>query len=201
MMSEFQSMKFENVFYVIITQWLRPRLRVVGGFFFFQKLRYLFSEYGYRPPKTEIFKYAFQGGEFFKTEIHCLRVDQSIQELIHALLSSVFDESIMWLRRLELFTDILRYLQCTVCPKRAGAANLLLERDNKLDLLQLSHRRFVWTTITDTVKIVLQNSSKWNLATTFGGFREKSLSAREIKQYCKIGKPSYRHKLFNCDNG
>ena len=30
------------------------------------------------------------------------------------------------------------YLQCTVCPKRAGVANLLLEKDNKLDLLQLS---------------------------------------------------------------
>ena len=30
------------------------------------------------------------------------------------------------------------YLQCTVCPKRAGVANILLEKDNKLDLLQLS---------------------------------------------------------------
>ena len=35
---------------------------------------------------------------------------QPIQELIHALLSSVCDESIMWLRQLELFTDILRYI-------------------------------------------------------------------------------------------
>ena len=35
---------------------------------------------------------------------------QSIQELIHALSMSVFDESIMWLRRLDLFTDILRYI-------------------------------------------------------------------------------------------
>ena len=34
-------------------------------------------------------------------------------------------------------------LQCTVRPKRAGVVKLSLERDNKLDLLQLSHRRFV----------------------------------------------------------
>ena len=64
---------------------------------------------------------------------------QPIQELIYALLSSVFDESIMWLRRLELFTDILRYISTVhSLPKRAGVANLLLEKDNKLDLLQLS---------------------------------------------------------------
>ena len=35
---------------------------------------------------------------------------QSIQELIFALLSSVLDESIMQLWRIELFTDILRYI-------------------------------------------------------------------------------------------
>ena len=35
---------------------------------------------------------------------------QSIQELIFALLSSVLDESIMQLRRIELFTDILRFI-------------------------------------------------------------------------------------------
>ena len=42
-----------------------------------------------------------------------------------------------------------------------------------------------------TVKIVsLHNSSKWNLATTFRVSKEMSVSSREIKQYCKIGKPS-----------
>ena len=50
---------------VIITHWLRPRLHVAGWIFFFKNGEICSPNTATVHSENGIFKYAFQGGEFF----------------------------------------------------------------------------------------------------------------------------------------